>query len=375
MIYLVIWFGGIYIVVIALFLYGWEKLKPFNFTDTIKKTTISVIIPMRNEEYTINILLEALKQQNYPKELYEIIVIDDHSSDQALLKADQNEINNIRILSLPENISGKKASIRHGIEASTGQLIITTDADCCMDSNWLNCYASYYEKFNPEMLLGPVVAARTFNANRWKSIFESMQALELFSLLGTTAGATKIGCPIMCNGANLAFTKSAYTEIEHLYNNDKIQSGDDIFALLALKKKFPGKVHFIKSSEAKIITPLPDQLKSFFQQRKRWTAKSKYYNDGAIIITALTVFAVNFLLLTCLISGILNGNFSNFFILFFMKSAIDFPLLQRVTCFFGEKRLLGWFPVVQSFYFLYVCFTVFAAFISPITWKGRMIKQ
>jgi hypothetical protein len=161
----------------------------------------------------------------------------------------------------------------------------------------------------------------------------------------------------------------------HLYDNDKVRSGDDIFVLLTLKKTYPKRIHFIKSNDAAIYTSLPLQMNSFFRQRKRWAAKARYYNDPAIIVTALIVFSINFLLLVCLLLGLWKGNFANFIILFLLKSAIDFPVLQRVTAFFNEKRMVKWFPAVQSFYFLYVCFTVFAAFFSPITWKGRLIQQ
>jgi len=372
MLYLVFITGGIYITVIAFFLYGWEKLRPFEPTVNKYRTTISVIIPMRNEDTTITTLLEALFTQDYPTDLYEIIVINDHSSDQSLEKALQYKKSNCRILSLPNSISGKKAAIRYGIEAANNQLIVTTDADCYMGNNWLRCLAGYFEKNEPVMMLAPVLAA---NPGKHTSLFNKMLALELMSLLVSTAGATAIGHPIMCNGANLAFVRSVYPEISHLFNNAKVQSGDDIFALLTLKKKYPGRIHFIKSKEATVFASMPLMLNSFIGQRKRWTAKAKFYTDPAIIATALVVLAINLLLLTDLLWGLLKGNFSYFLILFFLKSAIDFPVLQRVTAFFDKQKLMQWFPVVQSFYFLYVCFTVFAAFISPIKWKGRLIQQ
>jgi poly-beta-1,6-N-acetyl-D-glucosamine synthase len=374
MLYLVVITGGIYITVIAFFLYGWEKLRPFDPYVNNCKTTISVIIPIRNEETTITRLLQALNLQDYPTDLYEIIVIDDHSCDQSLEKVRQCQKSNCRILSLPEHVSGKKMAIRYGIETSNNQLIITTDADCCMGDKWLRCLAAYFEKKEPVMILGPVLADQA-NSGRQKSVLASMQELELLSLLVSTAGAAAIGYPIMCNGANLAFVRSVYPEIRYLYDNTKVRSGDDIFALLTLKKIHPGRIHFIKSKDAAVYASMPLTLNSFIGQRKRWTAKAKFYNDPAIIITAFVVFAINLLLLISLLFGIIKGDFSYFLILFFMKSAIDFPALQRVTSFFDKKKLMRWFPVVQSFYFLYVCFTVFAAFISPIKWKGRLIQQ
>jgi glycosyltransferase involved in cell wall biosynthesis len=372
MLYLVIITGSIYILVIASFLYGWEKLKSFTPSENSCKTTISVIIPMRNEENSITKLLEALSTQDYPTSLYEIIVIDDHSSDQSVEKALKYEKNNCRVMSLPVNTSGKKAAIRYGIETANNQLIVSTDADCYIGNKWLRSFADYFEKNEPVMMLAPVL---TTNSGKHNSIFTQMLSLELMSLLVSTAGASAIGFPIMCNGANLAFVRSVYPEISYLYDNVKVRSGDDIFALLTLKNKYSGRIHFIKSKEASVYASMPPSLNSFIGQRKRWTAKAKFYNDPAIIFTALVVFAINSLLFICLLWWIFKGNFSYFLVLLFMKSAIDFPVLQRVTAFFETKKLMRWFPVVQSFYFLYVCFTVFAAFISPIKWKGRLIQQ
>jgi cellulose synthase/poly-beta-1,6-N-acetylglucosamine synthase-like glycosyltransferase len=371
MIYLVVVAGGIYIVIIGSFLYGWERLKKYAGPERKGNVSISVIIPMRNEGTTLNKLLGALCQQNYPKGLFEIIVIDDHSTDCSLEEAMRWQSNNIIILSLPENVSGKKAAVRYGIDASKGELVVSTDADCYMKNNWLRCLVSYFEENKPVMMLGPIMAATSAESG----LFARVQALELFSLLGSTAGAAAIGQPIMCNGANLAFARSVYPEIKYLYDNEKVHSGDDIFALLALKKKYPGRICFIKSMDAVIYTSLPQNLGTFFRQRKRWVAKAKFYKDPAIIIAAVAVFVVNFLLFISLFMGIVMGNFSYFLTLLMMKTAIDFPLLLRVTAFFGQKRLIWWFLLVQSFYFLYVCFTVFAAFISPIKWKDRLIRQ
>jgi len=371
MIYLVYISGGIYIIVIASFLYGWKRLNAFSSLQSNFRTLVSIVIPMRNEEDSIVKLLNELSQQNYPIDLYEIIVVDDHSRDKSFERASKFQNEHVKTLSLPDSLTGKKAALRHGIDATNGHLILTTDADCTVGKNWIKCFATYFEVFNPVMMLGPVMAHPLHKNNT----FEQMQMLELFSLLGATAGSASIGMPIMCNGANLAFAKNVYPKIQHLYNNEKVHSGDDIFTLLTLKKIFPGRIHFIKSLEASVYTLLPDNLNAFFNQRKRWAAKTKYYRDVSIIATAAIVFGINLLLIINLVIGIIKLDLSDFLILWCLKSVVDFPLLYTVTSFYGEKRLMRWFPVVQSFYFLYVCLTVVGTFISPTKWKERLIKQ
>jgi cellulose synthase/poly-beta-1,6-N-acetylglucosamine synthase-like glycosyltransferase len=370
MIWIVFIAGSIYILVIASFLCGWEKLKVFTPAQSEYKTFVSVIVPMRNEQDTIGGLLGDLCRQTYPLHLLEIIVIDDHSSDKSIQSALHFQQQHVRVMSLPENVKGKKAAIRYGIENAGGDLILSTDADCRVEENWVRCVTEYYEKYSPSLILGPVVASPLLS----NKPFYQIQSLELFSLLGSTAGSIANKHAIMCNGANLAFPKSLYSEIKYIYENEKISSGDDMFLLLELKKKYRSKIHYLKSKEAIVNTVLPDNIVSFFRQRKRWAAKAKFYSDYDMISTSLIIFSVNLLLLIAFVTGFIKTDFSCFLILILMKSSIDFLFLLRITNFFRKERIMKWFPIVQSFYFLYVCFTAIAALITPVNWKERITK-
>lgn len=374
MILIVILVGSLYIIIIASFFYGWEKLATVNLQEGESSVFVSVIIPMRNEEDNIANILNDMSRQTYPTSLYEIIIVDDHSTDSSVEKITARRLSNYKMLSLSMDESGKKAALRYGIENSTGELMITTDADCRVKNNWMTAIVSQYQQTKPVMIMAPVLAYDSSTLLTGKMRFlNKMLGLELLSLTGSTAGAASIGFPIMCNGANLAFTRSVYSEIEHVYQNKHIASGDDVFAMVELKKKYPNRVKFLKSREAMVYSRFPNSLCSFFQQRSRWAAKSKFYRDPVIIITALAVFGVNFILMLSLSYGFWYHNFIPFFILLLMKSLIDFPFLYRVADFFDQKRLMFWFPLVQSLYFLYVCITVFVAATLPINWKERRI--
>lgn len=359
--------GTLYLLVIASFYYGWEKLKCFKPKPLIHFPKVSVIIPMRNEAQNISSLLDDLINQDYPVRNLEIIVIDDHSVDNSLQMAMLYQNLNTSILSLPDGKHGKKAALLYGIENSSGEIILTTDADCKVNFSWVRTFASYFASHKVALALGPVISSQN------SYLFEKIQSLELFSLLGSTAGSATIGYPVMCNGANLAFHKKIFPEIKHLYQNHVAKSGDDIFVLLEVKKKYPGGIHFIKSKGATVYTQIASTPGSFFTQRGRWVSKSKHYRDPAIIFVALVVFTTNLLLTISLGYGVFSGNLHSFIILFFIKSLIDFPFLLKVTTFFGKKKLLTWFPLVQSIYFIYVCITVIVALVAPLGWKGRKL--
>lgn len=228
MIIIVICTSIAYILLITIFWIGWERLIHYNYSSTDCSTFVSVIIPMRNEETNIKNLLSYLLLQNYPHNLFEIIVIDDHSSDNSLQEALNIKSNIIRTIILPEGLTGKKKAIQYGIDQSNGDLILTCDADCVITNNWIVSHVSYHEKFSPVMLSGPV-------SGIYNHGFSKIQSLEMFGLMGSTAGAAALSHNIMCNGANLSFKKEIYPEIRQIYNHN-ISSGDDMFILQQLKK-------------------------------------------------------------------------------------------------------------------------------------------
>lgn len=357
--------------VIASFFYGWLKLRNEElFSDSL--VYVSIIIPMRNEEENVRKLLDCLQRQSYPSGSFEIIMVDDHSADKTYDIAASQQICNLQILSLPEEATGKKAALAMGVNYSKGELIITTDADCYMGEGWLRSIVSYYVKFRSVMIVGPILPLFSYN-NRYKRGLEEIMALELFSLLGATAGSASIGKPVMCNGANLAIAREVLPEVVETYTSSAVASGDDMFGMLGLKKKYPGRIHFLKSKEAAVYTRMVWGLSSFLRQRGRWAAKARFYRDPFVIMTAITVFGTNVMLLLTVFYGFLIYNYTLFFVLMVLKSLVDFPLLYSVTSFYGKKKLMRWFPLVQSFYFIYVCITVFYGTVMPNAWKGRRI--
>jgi cellulose synthase/poly-beta-1,6-N-acetylglucosamine synthase-like glycosyltransferase len=369
MIYLILIIGGLYVLVIASFFYGWIKLKPFQYANKKNDVKVSVLIPFRNEEKNIPQLLNVLISQSYPQYLVQIIAINDHSTDNSINKIEELNIHNLQILNLPEGSAGKKAALLAGLNAATGVIIITTDSDCIPTLYWIETIVNYYHVYNPVMVLAPVIG------RHHHSIFNKFQELELYSLLGSTAGALAIRHPVMCNGGNLSYSREVLEKIKEVYGNTCAASGDDIFTLLTLKKKYPGRINYIKSIQAMVTTRLENTLPGFINQRKRWASKARYYRDRDIIFTALAVLFINLLLLFLLIKSIISGSFIEFGIAITLKSLVDFTFLYHITSFFKSKKLLKWFPVAQGFYFLYITFTFFGSFTTGFTWKSRKFKS
>jgi len=358
----------VYGITIVSFALGWFKLNYFSPTIQPAKKPVSIVIACRNEKNNLAHLFQSLLQQDYPKENTEIIIVDDHSEDNtyAALKQYAAKHKQLKILQNPATQQGKKAALAHGIQHSTSEIIVTTDADCRMGKRWLSELVAYYTTKKPKMLIAPVAFGPL------TTIFAKFQALEFTSLILSGAGSVGINKPIMCNGANLLFEKSLFNE-NALYAD--YASGDDIFLLLQAKKKNSRDIHFIKSRDAIVYTTTNQTLSGFFNQRIRWTSKSKAYRDFDIIITALTVAASNFLLVFWLIYSIFCPNQWNIFVLLLaIKSLADLLILIPGTRFFHQQTLLWLFLPLQIIYPFYIVATAFMGWLANFSWKGRKLR-
>ncbi len=357
-----------YFLLIAFHTYGWFTMKEFKTTDK-PSVSASIIIPARNEMENIANCLSDILNQSYSSNFFEIIVVDDHSDDQTS-KTAKNILNNYqngKVISLPDTEKGKKAAIKTGVDNASGKLIITTDADCRFNKDWLKSIVSFYEAEKPKIISGPVAFHNEKNA------FEKMQSLEFMSLIASGAGAISIGAPILCNGANLAYEKKAFEAVNGFKSDSQYFSGDDIFLLLKIRKRF-GKdaIRFIKDKNSIVYSLSQKTLKSFIQQRIRWVSKSKGYTNLAIILASLLVYLFNYGIFAGLILSIwFEGLFLFSVILFIIKLLIDLPIMTGISLFMKKAGMLWYYIPVQILYLPYVSIIGFIGNFITFKWKGR----
>lgn len=323
---------------------------------------VSIIIASKNEEKNIPHLLDDLGNQDYDQDLFEVIVVDDNSTDETYSKASfKHRIKNIKVLANPG--SGKKSAIRSGVNEANGELIITTDADCRIGERWISTIASFYSGSYPDMIIGPVqLKNRT-------GFFGRFQQLEFFSLQGITFGTALAGNPVMCNGANLAFKKEIY--LNHSKNlRDDIASGDDIFLLHSLKREPGSKIVSLDSPDGIVTTCQSESLGSFLKQRSRWVSKAKAYDDPFTLLVSIVTFVTIISTLGFLIWGIIDLRFILLFLVsLLIKSVPDFLILYETTRRFRQKHLLKWFLPSQIVYPFYVLVVVCYSLFRKSSWK------
>jgi cellulose synthase/poly-beta-1,6-N-acetylglucosamine synthase-like glycosyltransferase len=377
LLFLLILTGINYCGLIFCFCFGWFKVKPYRNKDKQLNTKVSIILPFRNEEKGLLNCLEHLIKQNYPPSLFEIILIDDHSTDTSLEKAknfkETHPVFDVKIIELKNIHQGpgsKKRAIREGIDTASGELIITTDADCTMGAEWIKTIVAFYEENKPKMIISPVCFVDK------SSFFGKLQQLEFLSLQAITVAAAGIKHPIMANGANLAYQRQAFYDVQAFSGNEHIASGDDVFLLHQFQKKFPGEILFIKSLYALVYTDAPAGFDSFISQRKRWTSKNRHYKDLFTKYTGLSVFLFCFMLLISLCFSICSYYAMLFGLAFyFIKFLIDLPLLLMITSFLKKKRLMALYPIAGMLYPPYVVFMGIYGSFGKYEWKGRAINS
>ncbi len=363
--------AGAYISWIGLFFYGWTRTPCRSGYSKKDRTKVSILIPVRNEEASLMRLLGFLTNQDYPQNLIEIIIIDDHSTDLTsdVAKYYKRRHGNLRYIKLEGEVEGKKAALGQGVISSRFPLILTTDADCIPSRQWVKSMVECFDNTDADLLAGPVII------ETGRGFFDKFQRLEYFSLLGSSAGSLNTGHPVMCSSANLGFRREAYDLVSQ-QNKQKISSGDDVFMLLAMHKRGVKNLLFLKNHKAIVRTKAEPGLDDFINQRKRWASKSRHYNSTASVFTALLVFLINFYMVACLFTGLFVFPFLQIAgLLLISKSIIDFPFLWSVTNYFGERKIMKYFPVIQILYIFYISFTAIAAFTSISDWKGRIVKN
>jgi poly-beta-1,6-N-acetyl-D-glucosamine synthase len=357
----------IYTIVILSFYIAWQKYPAFENSPIVADLFVTVIIPARNEELKIPDILADLTKQDFNFSSFEVLVINDHSEDNTVLFAEKfmNSLSNLVVIDLPERFYGKKQAISFAIGRAKGELVITLDADCRIGTKWLSAISSFYNRYHPKLIIGPLLYGNG------KKIFEHMQFYEIAGLVASGAGASIIGHPIMCNGANLAFTREIYLESSSKMNYES-PSGDDLFLLLTVKQKWPEGIMFLKSADAVVYTHAASGLKNFIQQRNRWTSKAKFYKDRDIILTASLIFIFNFTVVSTLIVAISTPWFYLWFLsLIILKSIADLLLLNSFISFFEKKIVLKYFWLTQLLYPFYIVFMSIYGNIGKFRWKNR----
>jgi len=364
----------VYVFLIVQLIYGFNKVKSFKATDLTPKTTFTIVVPFRNEAKNLPRLLESISNLNYPHKMIEIILVDDFSKDNSERVCIQWRMKHEYLdTTLLENLhlsnSPKQDAIGRAMPIAKHNWVVTTDADCIVNKNWLLTLDNYIQTNNPEMIVGAVIYKAK---NNW---FHHFQQLDLMSLQGVTIGSFGIGKPFMCNGANFAYTKKFFSEIRGFGGISDTVSGDDVFLLQKAVNSNPDKVHYLKNTDSIVKTKPENDLYKLFMQRVRWAGKSTGYKSSYARFLAVIVLLMNLSLTFAFC--LLPFAFLNWKVLlsvFLTKYIVDYIMLYKSNAYLRKGKFFV--PVASSviypfFSSLVGIYSLFGSF----KWKGRIFRK
>jgi len=334
---------------------------------------ITIIIPVRNEEKNISRLLSSISTQQIK---HEIIIVNDHSDDNTVHEVEdfikRNNSQHIKLLHLQEfSCSPKKAAISLAIQEATGEIIVTTDGDCVVPPNWLTAILNSFQNQNTKMVLGGVNYSPSLN------LFEKIQAYELCALLTISMTMAEQKKPFTCNGANLAYRKSVFFEVNGFDGIDNIASGDDELLMKKIAEKHPLGINI---EETAFVDTLPNKtITQFFHQRIRWASKWKFgtWKDktpGAfVMLVYLSLGIIPYSL------SVQHPNCISQFLIFFLlvlKFILDSQLIKKTRNKTSQEPPFN-YGISLLLYFIYPIYVIiigFSATFLKFSWKGRTLN-
>ena len=322
---------------------------------------VSIIIPAKNEEKNILSCLNALAQQTYPHNKTEIILVNDCSTDQTVTQALLSKLPNLKIITADQqiHICPKKNAIHQGILASSGEIILTTDADCRPEPDWIT---TTIQCFTP--LVGMVLGYAPLlpDGNRF-TLLLSLQSLVVAAL---SAGSAGIGFPLTCSGRNLAYRRKAYDAVNGFDGVGHIIGGDDVYLMNKIAKTHY-KTVFNLAPRSRVPSHVHTDRQ--FNRQLRYQSKSLHYGPSVLLpALAVYIFHLIFFLLPLWACYIPTAVYP-IFLCFLIKLIVDALFLGIAAKRFGHLDQMIWFPFLEMALLPYIVIVCALGALMPTKWK------
>lgn len=356
--WLLLIFSGIYFSIHFFLLKGMKNLCRSELQQELHP--ISIIVAARNEETVIHALLESLINQDYPSDKFEIIVVNDRSTDStaAVIESFIVRSSKIRLINIESNFSdmpSKKNALRNGIAQSTYEILAFTDADCIVSKHWLKEISKQYSS-----TVGVVAGYSPYIDDSINSFLK----YEEYKNSLYAASAVELKKAFMCTGRNFSYRRSVYNEVNGFEAIKGSISGDDDLFLQLVRKKTEWDIRYMITPESFVHTIPPKSFSQFVNQRTRHVSASTYY---PLQIKAGYSFVHSFHL--CIILGFFYAPFISLIALL-VKFNIDAVFIVNGESIFQEKFSLFEFVIDESLLVAYSFGIAPLGFVRTFDWKG-----
>lgn len=328
--------------VIAVMLFRKSNVKEINGVSG--SGSLVVVIPFRNESDRIMPLLHSINKQHPFSSEIQFVFCNDHSDDNSVETIQQIAAFPFQLIELNE-VSGKKAAIHQAVQATNAEYILTLDADVMLPENY---FKNLLKILTGDLIILPVEMSS-------KTLIQKLGSIEFEWLQKLTFGSAK---PVLCNGANLVFKRSAYLEIFDQRTDQNIASGDDAFLLYHMMKQNK-QVNRINLRELEVTTPAPLSALDLFTQRKRWAGKLGQMKNTFFILPGVLLMLVELSFIVCFICGYF---YPLLFVLPILKFLSELILISDLK----KRNLIPALIIHQFWYPLYLIRMTF-----PVKTVGR----
>ncbi|MCX7834109.1 MAG: glycosyltransferase [Ignavibacteria bacterium] len=336
------------------------KLKPTNKDFPF----VSVVVAARNEEDNIRNCIKSLKNIDYPKDKYEIIIVNDRSTDltKQIIEEEITNFNNFRLVNIQEysnpKINGKAFALSNGIKEAKGEIIMTTDADCFVPSGWIKEAVKYFDN-ETALVCG-------FTMLEGVNFFTKLQAMDWLYLESISSASAGMNNALSCLGNNLAMNKNIYDSVGG-YEQLKFSVTEDLTLLNTIQKQKKYKVKYPIIPNGYVLSKACANLKELYRQKKRWFRGGTGINILGYAIGFL-MLNVNLLMLLGYLFLPIIIYFSLIFIKILSDFIISFPLAKSLKTLHIYKYFLP-FQLYFMLYGLLLPFTFLSGY--KIKWKDR----
>lgn len=355
----------LYTIYVLYFLSGLFRLKRQPAIYTTMEPLVSVVIAARNEDNNLNNLLDDLINQTYKRNKFEIIIVDDRSTDttwEIINNFDKQYswVHGIRITEKSKVMTPKKFALTSAIEQSKGDIIISTDADCRVPNNWVS---SIVKQFDEET--GIVIGYSKIDSST-KTFLNNYQKIDFLALMSANAGSSGWGVPWTGSGQNIAYRKEAFNKINGFKPVADQISGDDFYLVQSISKI--SKARYNANYSGAVKTQPMASWWSFLSQRTRWASNTrKLFNSDFFFLLFLFL---NLFVNTILFCGLFSKSVWQYLpMLFGFKFLFDSLLVSYSVSLFKTPVNIGTYIIWSLLQPIYTPILGIASMIGRYRWK------
>ncbi|NME66462.1 glycosyltransferase [Flammeovirga aprica] len=327
----------------------WGIIAPLNLwkkrtLPSAKTVPVSIIIAAKNEEKNLTKLLNSLIRQDYP-DSFEIIVINDRSTDETSLIIDQfvskyDMIKKVDITVTDKSWSPKKYALSLGLKKAQYPNYLFIDADCWVESNqWIATMAPYFNQY--EILIGIGLYKKID-----KSWVSNITQFETFHTAIQYSSYSNIGINYMAVGRNFGYTKNIFDNANGYQKHKNVLSGDDDLLVNQMSNS-SNTVTIIHNNALTYSLPEKD-WKAWFRQKTRHVSASYHYKfSNKLLLGTLSASHISVYFIYLLMIPLDMANLLQLSVLLLIRTLLMIVCFKRFTAMVGEKIKWWHIPILD----------------------------